>query len=262
MMPPVTPPEAPSGSPLLSIDGHVARIVLQRPEQHNALQADDIAQFRSHLATVDTDEDVRVLIVTGSGESTFCAGASLGQIETGEMSGAVFETLTDRLAALRVPTICALNGDIYGGGTEIALCCDFRIGVRDSRMSVPAARLGICYPLGGLRRYVETLGLGVARRVMLGGEELDAEEMLRVGFVDRLVSPGELETATDELAAHLAGLAPLAVQAMKRLLSDVARNSVDEAHVRELIASCSESVDHQEGLTARREGRVPKFHGR
>jgi enoyl-CoA hydratase/carnithine racemase len=83
-------------------------------------------------------------------------------MESGEMSGRIFETLTEDLAAVRVPTICALNGSAYGGGTEIALCCDFRIGVSGSRMSVPAARLGICYPASGLRRFVEALGLSTS----------------------------------------------------------------------------------------------------
>ena len=77
------------------------------------------------------------------------------------------QTLTDRLAAVRVPVICALNGSVYGGGAEIALCCDFRIGVRGSRLAVPAARLGVCYPLGGLTRYVQRLGLATAERLLV-----------------------------------------------------------------------------------------------
>ena len=193
--------------PRLDIDGHVARIVLDRPERHNSLEASDLLRFREHLAEVEGHESVRVLVLTGTGEATFCSGASLAQIESGEMSGQVFETLTHDLAAVRVPTVCALNGSAYGGGAEIALCCDFRIGVEGSRMSVPAGRLGICYPASGLRRYVEVLGPGVARRVMLAAEELDAREMLRVGFLDTLVPAERLPAETDELAARLASLA-------------------------------------------------------
>lgn len=248
--------------PHLAIDGHVARIVLDRPERHNALEAVDLERFREQLASVEADEAVRVLVVTGSGDATFCSGASLGEVESGKMSGAVFETLTNDLSAARMPTICGLNGSAYGGGAEIALCCDFRIGVVGSRMSVPAARLGICYPASGLRRYLGALGPAVTRRIMLAGEELDADEMLRTGFLDRLVQRDELETAVDGLASHLASLAPLALQAMKRILRGLALGSLDEAETREVVARCEASEDLREGLRARRDGRPPEFRGR
>lgn len=238
----------------------MARIELARPEQHNAIEAGDIERIRAHLAEVDADPAVRVLVVTGQGR-TFCAGASLREIESGAMTGTLFETLTDDLAGVRVPTICALNGSVYGGGTELALCCDFRIGVLGSRMSVPAARLGLCYPLAGLRRYVEALGLGVASRLLLAGEDFDADEMLAVGFLHQLVAPEELETETDVLARRLASLAPLAVQAMKRLLREIARGEVDVDEARRLVSACAASQDLREGLTARRERRPPEFRG-
>lgn len=257
----MTPPDVVPGSPHLTVEGHIARIVLERPEQHNALEAQDVVRFRAHLARVGADDRVRVLVVTGSGDSTFCSGASLGQVETGELTPALFESLADDLAGLRVPTICALNGDVYGGGTEIAVCCDFRIGIAGSRMSVPAARLGICYPAEGLARYVQALGLGVASRLLLACEELDAEQMLRVGFLHRLVLREELEAATDELASQLVALAPLAVQAMKRMLRDAAAGSFDEDHIRRLTERCGRSADLREGLRARREGRAPEFRG-
>jgi len=248
--------------PRLDVDGPVARIVLDRPERHNSLEAADLLRFRAHLADVDADASIRVLIVTGTGERTFCSGASLQQLESGEMSGGVFETLTKDLASTRTPTICSLNGSVYGGGAELALCCDFRIGVHGCRMAVPAGRLGICYPVSGLRRYVGALGLGTTRRLMLAAEELGAEEMLRVGFLDRLVPREGLGPATDELAGRLATLAPLAVQAMKRILNGIAEGALDEEEARDLVARCELSEDLAEGLLARRESRAPAFRGR
>lgn len=248
--------------PHLTIDGPIARIVLDRPDRHNALELADLQRFRAHLAEVDKDGRIRVLVVTGSGEATFCAGASLDQLESGEISGRIFETLTTDLASSRVPTVCALNGSAYGGGAEIALCCDFRIGVVGSRISVPAARLGVCYPVTGLRRYLASLGPGVARRIMLAAEELDADEMLRSGFLDRLVRPEELSTVTAELADHLAGLAPLAVQAMKRILRGLALGTLDDDDAQELVSLCEGSEDLKEGLRARRERRPAEFRGR
>jgi enoyl-CoA hydratase/carnithine racemase len=248
--------------PRLATDGPIALIVLDRPERHNALDAADLETFRSHLASVEADSSIRVLVVTGSGHATFCSGAWLDQIESGEMSGGLFETLTQDLAASRVPTICALNGSVYGGGTEIALCCDFRIGVVGTRMSVPAARLGICYPASGLKRYLDALGPAVTRRVMLAGDELSAEEMLSVGFLDRLVPPEELDAAADALTSQLASLAPLAVQAMKRILRALQLDALDDAETRELVSRCEASEDLREGLLARREGRTAEFRGR
>ena len=248
--------------PRLSVEGHVARIVLDRPERHNALGAADLAAFRAHLATVEADPSIRVLVLTGSGADTFCSGASLDQIASGEMSGRIFETLTEDLAASRVPTICALNGSVYGGGTEIALCCDFRIGVHGTRMAVPAARLGICYPASGLGRFVDAIGPAATRRVMLAGEELDAQQMLATGFVDRLVAREELGTTTDALAQRLAGLAPLAIQAMKRILRGISAGALDAGEVEELVRRCEASEDLREGLLARREGRPAEFRGR
>ena len=246
----------------LEVDGDVARIVLHAPEQRNALEADDVAAFRSHVDRVDADEVARVLVVTGSGTKTFCAGASVAQLESGDMSPELFETLTDRLAAARVPTICALNGSVYGGGAEIALCCDFRIGVTGARLSVPAAQLGVCYPVGGLTRFVQRLGITVAQGLLLANEELDGEEMLRVGFLTHLVARSKLRSTTERLTTKLASHAPLAVQATKRLLTQVVSGSVDIEEARALVARCASSSDLQEGLAAKREGREPRFEGR
>ena len=247
---------------VLALDGHIARITLNRPDRHNALEAEDIELFRSSLATVSDDEQIRVLIVTGAGSQTFCAGASLKQLNTGRMSGALFETLTDDLASLRVPTVCAVNGGVYGGGAEIALCCDFRIGVWTSRLSVPAARLGICYPIGGLRRYVERLGLDTARRLLIANEELAADEMMGAGFLHRIVAPEDLDDQAEALARRIAGMAPLAVQGMKRILGEIAAGKLDEAAAQDTVTRCMDSEDLQEGLRAQRAGEEPHFQGR
>jgi enoyl-CoA hydratase/carnithine racemase len=217
--------------------------------------------LHAHLATVRAHEDVRVLVLTGTG-STFCAGVSLSQIASGEMTGQMFEDLAEDLAAIDLPSVCALNGSVFGGGAELALCCDFRIGTVGSRMAVPPAKLGLAYPLGGIRRYVATLGLGVATRLLLGAEELDAESMLRVGYLHRLVERSELEAVTRDLVDGLAASAPLAIQTMKRLLREVASGTVDEAAARQLIERCTGSEDFAEGLAARIEGRAPRFEGR
>ena len=257
----MTDTEATSGA-RLEIDGPVARITLMRPATHNALEAGDVAAIHDYLGRLEADGSVRVLILTGTGDQTFCAGASLTELESGELTEEMFEALASRLADFPLPTICALNGSAYGGGVELALCCDFRIGVSGSRFSIPAARLGLCYPLAGLTRFVARLGLAPAQRIFLAAEELEASDMLRVGFLTQLVPRGELTAATAQLAERLAGHAPLAVRAMKRILNQAASGAVDVAEAEARIAECASSQDLREGLRAKREGRPPTFEGR
>jgi enoyl-CoA hydratase/carnithine racemase len=241
--------------------GHVARITLNNPERHNSLGAGQISQLRELLRAIDADEQYRVLLLSGTGR-TFCAGASLAEFRSGDMSGELFTTLTDQLAALRIPSVCALNGNVYGGGAEIALCCDYRIGVRGSRLMVPAARIGLCYPLNGLQRYVDKLGLSAAKRILVASEELDDSTLLSIGFLHQVVEHEQLASIAEQFAQHLAGLAPLAVQSMKRILGDIARGAVDTVLARQLALRCSESADLQEGLSAQRARRAPQFNGR
>jgi enoyl-CoA hydratase/carnithine racemase len=246
----------------LERDGHVARITLDRPGQHNALRAEDVAAFRGFLGELEADPETRVLLLTGEGDRTFCSGASLDQMESGEMSGALFDTLTDRLAHLRLPTVCVLNGSVYGGGAEVALCCDFRLGTPGMRLSVPAARLGVCYPVGGLGRYVRRLGLAAASRILLANEEVDGEELHRIGYLTHRVQAEALTEEGDRLAARLAALAPYSVQGMKRIMLRLAERTLDPEEAERLIARAAESQDMREGLRAARERRDPDFRGR
>ena len=246
---------------LYSRAGHVGRLILNNPERHNSLGQEQLEGIQARLTEVAADEQVRVLIVTGAGEKTFCAGASLQQLGTGQISSDCFQTTTDQLAGLVIPTICALNGNVFGGGVELALSCDFRIGIEGTRMRVPAAAIGLCYPLRGINRFVERMGVNLAKRMLVAAEEFDAQAMLDIGFLDRLVLPGHLEEAVDDLAQHIAGLAPLAVQAMKNILQQAAVGSVDFEQAQELSKRCSDSEDLQEGFAAQREKRQPRFKG-
>jgi enoyl-CoA hydratase/carnithine racemase len=239
----------------------VACIRLARPQQHNSLGSADIRALREALAAIGADAELRVLLLTGAGERSFCSGASLKELASGEMSGELFSTLTDALASLELPTVCALNGDAWGGGAELALCCDYRLGVEGMRMRVPAARIGLCYPLSGLQRYVGKLGLDVATRMLVGAEEFDAQGLREAGFLHRVLPREQLQAQAMELAQSLADLAPLAVRTMKRLLGQIARGDLDARAAQLAIDACAASADLQEGLTAQREKRTPRFSG-
>jgi enoyl-CoA hydratase/carnithine racemase len=246
---------------LYSASQHIARITLNSPSAHNALGNAEVEHFHDLLTAVERDTSLRVLLLGAAGDKTFCAGASLKQMSGGTMSGDIFTTLTDRLAALRIPSICALNGNVFGGGGEIALCCDYRIGVAGMRLLVPAARIGICYPENGMRRYVEKLGLDAALRILVAAEELPAETLLAIGYLHRLVEREQLAAEAQAFAVYLAGLAPLAVQSMKPLLLGIARGDPNPVLARESVARCAASNDLREGLAAQRERRAPRFEG-
>jgi enoyl-CoA hydratase/carnithine racemase len=247
---------------LFDKSGHIARIVLNNPQRHNSLGAGELAAIQNCLDKVEQDDEVRVLVVSGAGEKTFCAGAALNQLGSGQISGDLFQATTDKLAGVAIPTICALNGSVFGGGVELALSCDFRIGVTGSRLRVPAAQIGLCYPLGGINRFVERLGVNLAKRILVSAEEFDAASMLHIGFLDQLVDRAELDERSAELAERIAGLAPLAVQAMKNILQQAAAGNIDMESARQLSQRCAESEDLQEGFAAQREKRPPRFLGR
>jgi enoyl-CoA hydratase len=245
----------------LEVKGNIAWITLDNPLKHNSLVAEDVDLFISYLESVESRADVRVLIVTGSGDQTFCAGASLTQMSSGDLSGEHFEILTNKLAAMPMPSICALNGSAYGGGTEIGLCCDFRIGVQGMKICVPAARFGLCYPLNGIQRYVQRLGINTAKRLLIAAETLDAEAQLSLGYLTHLVEPHQLRETTEQMADSISKLAPLAVTAMKKLCDQVAEGSLNEPEALALIQQCRQSEDLREGLNAAREKRQPVFVG-
>lgn len=243
------------------IEGPVGRIVLDRPEAHNAL---DRVAMESFLATLEGwagEAALRAVVVTGSGRS-FCAGASLGDVGGGGWADNPLTRLCDAIEAFPAPTVAALNGGAYGGGVEIALACDFRVGVTGMRAFAPPAKLGIHYEPAGIRRAIDRLGSQAARRMFLLAETFDAEALLAIGFLDHLVAPEALETKVAEMTATVAGLAPLAVTGMKRTIVELSRGTLDAEAARARIAACFASTDHAEGLAAQREKRAPRFEGR
>lgn len=247
---------------LYSRIGHVGRLVLNNPQRHNSLGHVELEAIKACLTQVATSAQERVLIVTGAGEKTFCAGASLQELSEGQIGDDDFQQMTTQLADLGIPTICAMNGDVFGGGVELAVSCDFRIGIVGSRMRVPAAAIGLCYPTAGINRFVECLGVNLTKRILVASEEFSANTLLAIGFLDHLVLPHNLNRSATDFAQHIAGLAPLAVQSMKRILRQAAVGAVDPEVARELSTRCLTSQDLQEGFAAKREKRSPRFEGR
>ena len=204
-----------------------------------------------------------MLVVTATGKS-FSSGFNIGKMEGQQGRGGVgsFEELTDRLERLTLPTVAALNGSVYGGSTDLALACDFRIGVLGMVLLMPAAKLGLHYYEGGLRRYVARLGLGAAKRLFLTAAPQDTAELLRIGYLDAAVAAEELMPTASALAETLSANAPLAVQGMKRCLNDIARGEAAPALIAANVTRSQASADLHEGQAAWLEKRKPQFTGR
>ncbi len=256
------------GPPTLTVEGRAAVLRLNRPALHNRLNPADLAAMDAALTEAERDRSLRALVLTGSGRS-FCSGYDIGALGEGRVSvpvgapregGDSFEHLADRLERFRLPTICALNGGVYGGATDLALACDVRIGVAGTVLLMPAARLGLHYYRGGLQRYVSRLGVDAAKRLFLFAEQQDTAWLLRVGFLHEVVADVDALTArVRELVTVLAGRAPGAVQAMKRALNDIARGDADLAAVEAAAHASAESAELREGRTAWLEKRAPRF---
>jgi enoyl-CoA hydratase/carnithine racemase len=196
----------------------------------------------------------------------FCSGFNIGQMDGeggGAEAGARFEALAAALEQARPVTIAELHGGVYGGATDLALACDFRIGSTQTEMQVPAARLGLLYYRGGMERFVSRLGVQTAKRLLLMADKLTAEQMLACGYLDRLhASNDELRADVDALSEQLAGMAPLALLGMKQHLNRIAAGTVDADALDRDIATCGASQDLREGALAWQQKRAPQFIGR
>ena len=252
-------------TPVVSLDGACATIRLNRPRQLNKITPNDIAALLEALDAVERNNAVRVLILTGTGRA-FSGGYDLGDIAARQNQPATqmpartsFEDVANRIEDFPLPTVCRLNGGVYGGSTDLALACDFRIGVDTCEMLMPAARLGLHYYPSGIRRYVSRLGVGAAKKLFLTAQKIDAIEMLRIGYLDAIVPADELDPAVDALAAMLAANAPQVMRGMKVGINEIARGAFDEDAARQRHQESLRGGEIKEGIAAFAEKRKPVF---
>jgi enoyl-CoA hydratase len=262
-----------STAPIVTIGNGRATIRLNRARERNRIEPDDLAILHQAFTRISQAPDVRVLVLTGtdlSFSSGYHAGAQverramprfgLGKID--ESSSDEFERTVDELEALNVPTIAALNGSVYGGSTDLALACDFRIGIEGMRLLMPAARLGVIFYPSGIERYVARLGVAAAKKLFLTAQPIDSEELLRIGYLDDCVPAAELTARVDALAAQIAANAPLALAGLKRAINEIARGRLGRSTLAAARARCEASQDHAEALKAWGENRAPVFRRR
>jgi enoyl-CoA hydratase len=244
--------------PELTTEGAVATITLRRPNQANRLSADDLEQLAALINQINARPELLVLQLRSTGKY-FCSGYDIGSI--GASRKVDFAGVVDALEMARPVTIAVLHGGVYGGATDLALACDFRVGAEGINMFMPAARLGLHYYRSGMERYVSRLGLDNAKLLFLTSRKIAAAQMLRIGYLTQLVEAVGLDEEVAALSRDCASMAPLALLGMKRHLNRMARGTlhVDEFNADALRAF--QSADLREGQAAWTEKRAPRFTG-
>ena len=254
------------GRPTLAAATGVATIRLNRPAQRNSLRDADLRWLLDTFAALDADRSVRVVVLTadtqGQTRPVFCAGYDVGGFDGGQHDPRLFEKVPDALEDLRPITVCALGGSAYGGATDLVLACDLRVGLAGTEFRMPAAALGLHYYPSGLRRYVSRLGLNDAQRAFLTAQPLPVERLQQLGLFAEVAPDAEaFATALQALVQQVAALAPLAAQATKRSLVEIAAGDFDAARLRDRETSTLRSADFAEGRAAFAARRTPRFTG-
>ena len=252
--------------PTLSIHEGVATLTLRRPDKRNRLEPEDLRTLTSHCRQIDADPSVRVVLLTadtsGQPRPVFCAGYDIGGFEGSDQDTQLFEDTIEALAALRPVLIGALNGSVYGGATDMALACDLRVGLSGTEFRMPAAALGLHYYPSGLRRYVANFGINAARRAFLTARPMPVQELLDLGVMAAVVAADQFDTTVAALVDDVRQLAPLAAQATKRSLSEIALGQYDADRLRDRQTLTLHSEDFAEGRAAFAQRRPAVFHGR
>lgn len=259
-------------------DGHVVTITLDAPESLNALTIEDLLQLRQVLVQAQDDDGVRAIVLTGTGNKAFCAGANLkatnppaqsfanGMLKSRrkEATQCGYTRLVD-LSDLEIwkPIVGAINGYCLGGGMELALQCDLRIASESASFALPEVKVASVPAVGGVQYLLRAIPAAHAMKMALTGDRIDAQEALRIGLVSDVVPAAELQNAAMALAERIAANGPLAVQVVKKL-------ALETAHLapRDFVSLSNQqwgllrdSPDRLEGRQAFAEKRKPRYVG-
>jgi enoyl-CoA hydratase len=254
---------------LVDRDGAVAILTINRPPVLNALDSPTLDELRRAVLDVKHDAAVRVLIITGAGEKSFVAGADINELATlspaqGKEHARQGQHVFDLIENLGKPVIAAINGYALGGGCELALACTLRIAASSARLGQPEINLGIIPGYGGSQRLARLVGKGIALDLLLTGRQVEADEALRIGLVNRVVPRESLMTEAKALATELASKAPIALQYIIEAVNRGLEVSLDHAQFVEatLFGIVASTDDMREGTGAFLQKRTPQFKGR
>ena len=253
---------------LMEQEGRVAILTINRPDKLNALNEAVREEMLAHLARLEGDDSIGVVVVTGAGEKAFVAGADIGEFEGRSpvdqreaMSGT---RIYDVMSTFPKPVIAMINGFCLGGGNEMAMSCDIRIASSKARFGQPEINLGLIPGGGGTQRMPRLTGLGQALRLTLSGDLIPASEALAIGLVELVFEPEELRAKTLELAARIASKSPLTLRIAKQAVRAAAEMPLAPgiAYERDLFCLCFSSEDKKEGVDAFLAKRQAQWTGR
>ena len=251
-------------------DGAIGFLTFNNPERRNAVSPEMSQAATEVLEDFAADRAIRVVVLTGAGGKAFVSGADISKFESArstpeqlEKWNEVSARFRDVLRTIGKPTIAMIRGYCVGGGLGIALNCDLRISADDGQFGIPAAKLGIGYAAGAVGQLVNLVGPSAAKDILYTGRRMNAQEALRLGLINHVLAPAELEEFVVSYARTMAGNAPLSLIAAKRVIDELMKDPErrDNALCERVVADCFASKDYVEGRRAFMEKRKAVFTG-
>lgn len=258
---------APEGRVLAQTDGPLGWIIFDNPARLNALSEDMSAQALEIVRDFVQDDTIRVLILRGAGTKAFISGGDISKFqdkaETREPGDdrRNYDALKSAIGATGKPVLAMIHGYCLGGGLGLALSADIRLAASSARLGIPAAKRALGYPWQHMKTLVDIVGPAVAKDIMLSGRQIEGDEALRMGLVNRLIPTEALERETRAYAQTLAENAPLTIRAAKICIDELMRDSSDIGRMQALIDEASNSTDFLEATEAFLAKRKPVFRG-
>ena len=249
--------------------GSIAIVTVNRPDRLNAINRDTFYELRDQFQEIATNEAIRVVILTGSGDKAFVAGADIAELATlsptaaRELS-ALGQSVMEGIARMPKPVIAAVNGFALGGGLELALCCHFRVASQNAKLGLPEVSLAVIPGYAGTQRLPRLIGMGKAMEMVLTGDPIDAQEALRVGLINHLVDQETLIPTCEKIANRIALRGPIAVRYALEAVQRGLDGTLEEGSWLEqtLFGLLWSTEDMREGCGAFLEKRKPQYSGR
>lgn len=251
-------------------EGRVGYLIFNNPERHNAVSLEMWEAASHYLEDFRKDGAVRVVVLTGAGGKAFVSGADISKFakerstkEGIDRYNVAVDAANTAVFEFPKPTIAMIRGYCIGGGVGLALCCDMRICSDNSKFGVPAAKLGLGYGYKGIKKLVDVVGPSYAKEIFFTARQFTAVEAQGMGLVNRIVPEAELESYVQNYAETISNNAPLTVDSVKYIVSQVLADESkrDLQKCADLVSGCFASRDYTEGRTAFMEKRKPKFTG-